>query len=276
MSQFDFHSSETNLLHAGQSVDPTTGARAVPIYQTTSYVFKDTEHAQNLFGLAEPGNIYTRIMNPTVDAFEQRMAAITLSIMNIAHAGDENIADSNLYGGTYNLFVHTLPKYGINVKFVDGTDLQAIENAITDKTKAIFGEVITNPSLNVFDIESVANVAHKHGVPLIIDNTFATPYITKPFQWGADIVVHSATKWIGGHGTTIGGVVIDSGRFDWTNGRFPGFTEPDESYGGLKYADLGPVAFAMKLRVQLLRDIGACISPNNAFLLLQGLETLHL
>ncbi|HIS28002.1 MAG TPA: O-acetylhomoserine aminocarboxypropyltransferase/cysteine synthase [Candidatus Avamphibacillus intestinigallinarum] len=292
MSQFDFHSSETNLLHAGQSVDPTTGSRAVPIYQTTSYVFKDTEHAQNLFGLAEPGNIYTRIMNPTVDAFEQRMAtledgtaavalssgmaAITLSIMNIAQAGDEIIADSNLYGGTYNLFVHTLPKYGIDVKFVDGTDLDAIENAITDKTKAIFGEVITNPSLNVFDIEAVADVAHKHGVPLIIDNTFATPYAAKPFQWGADIVVHSATKWIGGHGTTIGGIVIDSGRFDWTNGRFPGFTEPDESYGGLKYADLGPVAFAMKLRVQLLRDIGACISPHNAFLLLQGLETLHL
>src|SRR5699024_1390240 len=248
--------------------------------------------AQNLFGLAEPGNIYTRIMNPTVDAFEQRMAtledgtaavalssgmaAITLSIMNIAHAGDEIIADSNLYVGTYNLFVHTLPKYGINIKLIDDTDLQAIENAITDKTKVIFGEVITNSSLNVFDIESVANIAHKHGVPLIIDNTFATPYVTKPFQWGADIVVHSATKWIGGHGTTIGGVVIDSGRFDWTNGRFPGFTEPDESYGGLKYADLGPVAFAMKLRVQLLRDIGACISPNNAFLLLQGLETLHL
>lgn len=292
MAKFDVQNSETALLHAGQTVDPTTGSRAVPIYQTTSYVFKDTEHAQNLFSLAEPGNIYSRIMNPTVDAFEQRvatledgsaavalasgMAAITLSIMNIAHAGDEIIADSNLYGGTYNLFVHTLPKYGINVKFVDGTDLDAIEAAITDKTKVIFGEIITNPSLNVFDVEAVAEVAHKHGVPLMIDSTFATPYISKPIQWGADIVVHSATKWMGGHGTAIGGVVVDSGRFDWSNGRFPGFTEPDESYGGLRYADLGPVAFAIKLRVQLLRDIGACISPQNAFLLLQGLETLHL
>src|SRR5699024_2929860 len=271
MSQFDFHSSETNLLHAGQSVDPTTGARAVPIYQTTSYVFKDTEHAQNLFGLAEPGNIYTRIMNPTVDAFEQRMAAledgtaavalssgmaaITLSIMNIAHAGDEIIADSNLYGGTYNLFRHTLPRYGIDVKFVDGTDLEAIENAITDKTKAVFGEIITNPSLNVFDVEAVAEVAHRHQVPLIIDNTFS-PAFAKPLAWGADIVVHSATKWIGGHGTTIGGVVVDGGKFNWDIDRFPEFTEPDESYGGLRYADLGAPAFALKFRVQILRDIG--------------------
>ncbi|WLV24312.1 O-acetylhomoserine aminocarboxypropyltransferase/cysteine synthase [Aciduricibacillus chroicocephali] len=293
MSSFNFQHPETQLLHGGQIADPTTGSRAVPIYQTTSYVFKDTEHAQNLFALAEPGNIYTRIGNPTVDAFEQRvalledgsaavafssgMAAISMAIMNIAGAGDEIIADSNLYGGTYNLFVHTLPKYGINVKFVDGGDLEAIENAITDKTKAIFGEVITNPSLNVFNIEGVAQVAHKHGVPLIIDNTFATPYVCKPAQWGADIIVHSATKWMGGHGTAIGGVVVDSGRFDWAaSGRFPEFTEADESYHGLKYADLGPVAYAIKVRVQLLRDIGACISPQNAFLLLQGLETLHL
>lgn len=289
---FESHDSETQLLHAGQEPDPTTGSRAVPIHQTTSYVFKNTEHAQNLFALTEPGNIYTRITNPTVAVFEERvaaledgthavalssgMAAITLSIMNLASAGDEIIADSNLYGGTYNLFAHTLPKYGINVKFVDGTDLAAIENAITDKTKAVFGEIITNPSLNIFDVEAVSRIAHKHGLPLIIDNTFATPYITKPAQWGADIVVHSATKWIGGHGTAIGGVVVDTGRFNWANGRFPGFTEPDESYGGLKYADLGPVAFGMKLRVQLLRDIGACLSPHNAFLLLQGLETLHL
>ncbi|WP_339226442.1 O-acetylhomoserine aminocarboxypropyltransferase/cysteine synthase family protein [Oceanobacillus sp. FSL K6-2867] len=288
MSQFQ---PETVLLHGGQQPDPTTGARAVPIYQTTSYVFRDTEHAQNLFGLAEPGNIYSRIMNPTVDAFEQRvaqledgvgavatssgMAAITLAILNIAEAGDEIIADSNLYGGTYNLFAATLPRYGITVKFVDGTKPEEFEAAITDKTKAIFGEVITNPSLYIFDVETVADIAHAHGIPLIIDNTFA-PYIAKPLTWGADIVIHSATKWIGGHGTTIGGVVVDGGRFDWNNNRFPGFTEPDETYHGLKYKDLGPTAFITKLRVQLLRDIGACLSPQSAFLFLQGLETLHL
>lgn len=291
MSTFNFQDQDTILLHGGQEPDPVTGSRAVPIHQTTSFVFKDTEHAKNLFGLAEPGNIYSRIMNPTVDAFEQRvalledgvaavatssgMAAITFAILNIAGAGDEIIADSNLYGGTYNLFVHTLPRYGITVKLVDGTDVDAIQNAITDKTKAIFGETITNPSLHVFDIEAVAEIAHEHQVPLIIDNTFA-PYFSKPLQWGADIVVHSATKWIGGHGTTIGGVVVDSGRFDWNSKRFPGFTEPDESYGGLRYVDLGAPAFALKLRVQLLRDIGASLSPHSAFLLLQGLETLHL
>ncbi|MBP2076291.1 PLP-dependent aspartate aminotransferase family protein [Oceanobacillus polygoni] len=282
---------ETVLLHGGQQPDPTSGARAVPIYQTTSYVFRDTEHAQNLFGLAETGNIYSRIMNPTVDAFEQRvaqledgvgavatssgMAAITLAILNIAEAGDEIIADSNLYGGTYNLFAATLPRYGITVKFVDGTKPEEIEAAITDKTKAVFGEIITNPSLYVFDVEAVADIAHAHGIPLIIDNTFA-PYIAKPLTWGADIVIHSATKWIGGHGTTIGGVVVDGGRFNWDNGRFPGFTEPDETYHGLKFKDLGPTAFITKLRVQLLRDIGACLSPQSAFLFLQGLETLHL
>ncbi|GIO24390.1 O-acetylhomoserine aminocarboxypropyltransferase/cysteine synthase family protein [Oceanobacillus sp. J11TS1] len=292
MSTYPVQKDETILLHGGQVPDPTTGSRAVPIYQTTSYVFRDTEHAQNLFGLAEPGNIYTRIMNPTVDTFEQRiaqledgigalgtssgMAAITLAILNITRAGDEIIADSNLYGGTYNLFANTLPRYGINVKFVDGTDPKAIESAITDKTKAIFGEIITNPSLYVFDVETVADIAHQHGIPLIIDNTFATPYVAKPLTWGADIVVHSATKWIGGHGTTIGGVVVDSGRFDWNNERFPDFIEPDQSYNGLKYADLGPAAFITKLRVQLLRDIGASLSPHSAFLLLQGLETLHL
>lgn len=291
MSSFNFQNRDTILLHGGQIPDPVSGSRAVPIHQTTSYVFRDTEHAQNLFALQETGNIYTRIMNPTVDAFENRMAlledgvaavatssgmaAITMAILNIASAGDEIITDSNLYGGTYNLFLHTLPRYGINVKFVDGTDLDAIENAITDKTKAIFGETITNPSLYVFDIEAVADIAHKHGIPLIIDNTFA-PGVVKPIHWGADIVVHSATKWIGGHGTTIGGVVIDSGRFNWDNGRFPGFTEPDESYAGLRYVDVGLPAFAIKLRVQLLRDIGACLSPQNAFLFLQGLETLHL
>ena len=290
MSNFNFQNRDTILLHGGQEPDPITGSRAVPIHQTTSYVFKDTEHAQNLFGLSEPGNIYTRIMNPTTDAFEQRvaqledgvaavatssgMAAITLAILNLESAGDEIITDSNLYGGTYNLFRHTLPRYGIDVKFVDGTDPAAIENAITDKTKAVFGEIITNPSLNIFDVEAVAEVAHKYNVPLIIDNTFA-PAAVKPLAWGADIVVHSATKWIGGHGTTIGGIMVDGGRFNWNIDRFPEFTEPDESYGGLRYADLGAPAFALKFRVQLLRDIGASLSPQSAFLFLQGLETLH-
>ncbi|QGH36424.1 aminotransferase class V-fold PLP-dependent enzyme [Gracilibacillus salitolerans] len=292
-NSFQFPGSETNLLHGGQQVDPTTNARAVPIYQTTSYVFNDTEHAQNLFALAEMGNIYSRIMNPTVDAFEQRIAlledgvaavgtasgasAITLAILNLANAGDEIVADSNLYGGTFNLFNKTLPKYGIDVKFVDGTDPENFRAAITPKTKAVFGEVITNPSLNVFDIEAVADIAHEQGVPLIIDNTFATPYVCKPISWGADIVVHSATKWIGGHGTSIGGIVVDSGRFNWNNERFPGFTEPDDTYHGIRFGiDIGPPAFAIKLRVQLLRDIGPSLSPQNAFYFLQGLETLHL
>jgi O-acetylhomoserine (thiol)-lyase len=291
MSQFHFQHPETVLLHGGQEVDPATGSRTVPIYQTTSYVFRDTEHAQNLFGLAEPGNIYSRIGNPTVAAFEERvaqledgsaavatasgMAAITYAILNVASSGDEIIADSNLYGGTYNLFVHTLPRYGINVKLVDGTDIDQIQAAITDKTKAIFGEIITNPSLNIFDVGAVADVAHNHGIPLIIDNTFA-PFIAKPLSWGADIIVHSATKWIGGHGTSIGGIVVDGGRFAWDNGKFPGFTEPDESYNGIRFADLGAAAFATKLRVQLLRDTGAALSPQNAFQFLQGLETLHL
>jgi len=292
MTNFEFKNPETVLLHAGQeNPDPHTGSRAVPIYQTTSYVFRDTEHAKNLFGLAEPGNIYSRIMNPTVGAFEERvaamedgvgavafasgMAAITFAVLNIAEAGDEIITDSNLYGGTYNLFANTLPKYGIDVKFVDGTDLNAVEEAITDKTKLIFAETITNPSLHVFDVEAVANVAQKHEIPLIIDNTFA-PYISKPLTWGADIVVHSATKWIGGHGTSIGGIVVDGGHFDWGNGKFPGFTTPDESYNGLRFADVGDAAYATKLRVQLLRDMGASLSPYNAFLFLQGLETLHL
>lgn len=290
---FNVTGTETALLHAGQQVDPTTNSRTVPIYQTTSYVFNDTEHAQNLFALAEPGNIYSRIMNPTIDAFEQRiaqledgvaavatasgMAAITLAILNLANSGDEIIADSNLYGGTYNLFNKTLPKYGINVKFVDGTDPENFRNAITSKTKAIFGEVITNPSLNILDIEAVSDIAHENGIPLIIDNTFATPFVCKPLTWGADIVVHSATKWIGGHGTTIGGIVVDGGRFNWNSDKFPGFVEPDETYHGIRFGiDIGAPAFAIKLRVQLLRDIGACLSPQNAFYFLQGLETLHL
>lgn len=291
MSEFKFFSQETLSLHGGQKPDPTTGARALPIYETTAYVFKDTEHAQNLFALAETGNIYTRITNPTVAAFEQRiadledgvaavatssgMAAITFAILNIAGAGDEIIADSNLYGGTYNLFINTLPKYGIDVKLVDGTNPENFRGAITDKTKAIFGETITNPSLNVFDIEAVADIAHEHGIPLIIDNTFATPFITKPISWGADIVVHSATKWISGHGTTVGGVVVDGGRFDWDNPRFPEFTTPDESYHGLKYVDVGPLAYATKLRVQLLRDIGFSLSPKSAHTFFLGLESLE-
>ncbi|PXW92105.1 O-acetylhomoserine sulfhydrylase [Streptohalobacillus salinus] len=284
---------ETQLIHAGQQTDPTTGAVAVPIYQTTAFSFRDTAHAQNLFALQEPGNIYSRIMNPTVDAFEQRMSiledgvaavgvasgmsAITLSILTIAEAGDEIITDSNLYGGTYNLFSKTLPKYGINVIFVDGTDPENFKAAINDKTKAIFAETITNPSLNIFDIEAVSDIAHAAGVPLIIDNTFATPYGCKPLTFGADIVIHSATKWIGGHGTTMGGVVIDGGRFNWDQARYPGFTEPDESYHGVRYGkDVGPAGFAIKFRVQLLRDIGPSLSPQNAFNLLQGLETLNL
>ncbi|MYL36676.1 O-acetylhomoserine aminocarboxypropyltransferase/cysteine synthase family protein [Halobacillus litoralis] len=284
---------ETQLLHGGQEADPATGSRAVPIYQTTSYVFNDTDHAQNLFALAEPGNIYSRITNPTVDVFEQRvalledgaaavatasgMAAITMAVLNVAGSGDTIITSSNLYGGTYNLFVHTLPRYGVHVIFVDGNDPNAFEEAITPETKAIFAETIGNPSLNVLDFEAVADIAHAHHIPLIVDNTFATPYVCKPISWGADIVVHSATKWIGGHGTAIGGIVVDSGRFDWNHEKFPGFTEPDESYNGIRFGlDAGPAAYAIKLRVQLLRDIGACLSPQNAFLLLQGLETLHL
>ncbi len=284
---------ETLSLHGGQQPDPTTGSRAVPVYQTTSYVFRDTEHAQNLFGLKEEGNIYTRIMNPTVDVFEKRvalleggtaavatasgMAAITLSILNIAGAGDEIVASGNLYGGTYNLFAVTLPRYGINVKFIDATDPENFREAITPKTKALFAETIGNPSLNVLDIEKVANIAHENGLPLLIDSTFTPPHLCKPIDWGADVVIHSATKWIGGHGTTIGGVVVDAGKFDWANGKFADFTEPDHTYHGLRYGiDVKNAAFATKLRVQLLRDLGASLSPESAFAFLQGLETLHL
>jgi O-acetylhomoserine (thiol)-lyase len=284
---------ETLLLHGGQQPDPITGSRAVPIHKTTSFVFKDTEHAQKLFALQEEGNIYSRIGNPTVDVFEQRvalleggtaavalssgMAAIAFSILNVAGAGDEIVAASNLYGGTYNLFAKTLPKYGITVKFVDSTNPENFRGAISEKTKAIFGEIIGNPSLHVLDIEAVATIAHAHGIPLIVDNTFATPYGSNPIEYGADVVVHSATKWIGGHGTSIGGVVVDAGKFDWNSEKFPEFTEPDTSYHGLRYGiDVPQVAFAIKLRVQLLRDFGPCLSPDNAFAFLQGLETLHL
>ncbi|REJ06428.1 PLP-dependent aspartate aminotransferase family protein [Halobacillus trueperi] len=292
-NSFESYDVDTISLHGGQSPDPTTGSRAVPIYQTTSYVFHDTEHAQSLFALDEPGNIYSRIGNPTVDVFEKRMAlleggvasvatasgmsAIALSILNIAGAGDEVVAASNLYGGTYNLFANTLPRYGIKVRFVDPEEPENFRKAITDRTKAVFAETIGNPSLHVLDIEKVAAVAHDHDLPLLIDNTFATPYTCRPIEHGADIVIHSATKWIGGHGTAIGGVVVDGGQFNWGNGKYPVFTEPDDSYNGIVYtADFGTLAYITKLRVQLLRDFGSCLSPQNAFLLLQGLETLHL
>ncbi|SET93607.1 O-acetylhomoserine (thiol)-lyase [Salinibacillus kushneri] len=283
---------ETLHLHGGQEPDPTTGSRAVPIYQTTSYAFRDTEHAQNLFGLQEEGNIYSRIMNPTVDVFEKRlslleggtnavglssgMAAISLSIFNLARAGDEIVAATDLYGGTFNLFSNTLPKYGIDVKFVDPKNPDNFKEAITSKTKAIFAETIGNPSLHVLDIEAVANIAHENDIPLLIDNTFATPYSCRPIEYGADVVIHSATKWIGGHGTVIGGVVVDGGSFDWNNDKFPDFVEPDPSYHNLRFAELEGAAFGTKLRVQLLRDFGPCLSPQNAFQFLQGLETLHL
>lgn len=284
---------ETQLLHGGQVPDPTTGSRAVPIHRTTSFVFPDTEHAQAVFGLTKAGNIYSRITNPTVDVFEQRvalleggtaavalssgMAAIAFSILNIAGTGDEIIAAENLYGGTFNLFALTLPRYGINVKFVDSTDPENFRAAITDKTKGIFAETIGNPSLNVLDIEAVANIAHENGLPLLIDNTFPSPYGSNPIEFGADVVIHSATKWIGGHGTTIGGIAVDAGTFDWTQGRFLGFTEPDTSYHGIRYGiDAASVAFATKLRVQLLRDFGPCLNADSAFSFLQGLETLHL
>lgn len=285
---------ETLAIHAGQEIDPTTHARAVPLYQTTSYGFKDTEHAANLFGLKEFGNIYTRLMNPTTDVFEQRIAAleggagalatasgqaaITFSLLNIAGAGDEIVSSASLYGGTYNLFSTTLPKLGLDVKFVDSSDPENFRSAITEKTKALYAETIGNPQGNVLDIEAVAAIAHEHGIPLIVDNTFPSPYLLRPIEHGADIVVHSATKFIGGHGTSIGGVIVDSGKFDWkASGKFPGLTEPDASYHGVVYTEaVGPIAYIIKARVQLLRDLGATISPFNSWLLLQGLETLHL
>ena len=284
---------ETLQVHAGQVPDPTTGSRAVPIYQTSSYVFKNADHAANLFALKEEGNIYTRIMNPTTDVFEKRvaeleggtaglatasgMSAILYSILNVASAGDEIVAACTLYGGTYELFNVTLRKLGINVTFVDPDDVDNFRKAITDKTKALYGETIGNPKMNVLDIEAVANIAHENKIPLIIDNTFATPYLCRPIEFGADVVIHSATKFIGGHGTTIGGIIVDGGKFDWADsGKFPDFTTPDKSYNGLIYADLGAVAFALKARVQLLRNTGATLSPQNAFLFLQGLESLSL
>ncbi|MBG9793069.1 O-acetylhomoserine aminocarboxypropyltransferase [Paenibacillus dendritiformis] len=284
---------ETLAIHAGQEVDPTTLSRAVPLYQTTSYAFRDPDHAADLFALKEFGNIYTRIMNPTTDVFEKRVAAleggagalatasgqaaITYAILNIAGAGDEIVSASSLYGGTYNLFSTTLKKLGITVRFVDPSEPDNFRKAITDKTKALYAESIGNPKGDLLDIEAVAAVAHEHGLPLIVDNTFPSPFLLRPIEHGADIVVHSATKFIGGHGTSIAGIIVDSGKFDWTGGKFPGLTEPDPSYNGIIYTDaVGPVAYITKARVQLLRDMGATLSPFNAFLLLQGLETLHL
>lgn len=288
--QFGF---STRQLHAGQQPDPTTGSRAVPIYQTTSYNFKSTEHAANLFALKEFGNIYTRIMNPTSDVFEQRMAdleggvgALAVSsghaaqaqaIFGLCGAGDHIVSASTLYGGTYNQFAYTFPRLGIEVTFVNPQDPQNFRRAIRPNTKIIYGETLGNPRINVFPFEEVAAIAREFGIPLLIDNTFATPYLCRPFEWGANIVVHSATKFIGGHGTSIGGIIVDGGNFQWKdNPRFPNFNQPDDSYHGLVYASLGAPAFILKSRVQVLRDIGACLSPFNSFLFLQGLETLSL
>jgi O-acetylhomoserine (thiol)-lyase len=287
---------DTLAVHGGQAPDPHTTARAVPIYQTSSYVFRDTEHAANLFGLQELGFIYTRLMNPTQDVFEKRVALLeggiaalaassgqaaeTMAILNIVHAGDEMISSASLYGGTYNLFHYTLPKLGITVHFVDPADPENFRKALTPKTKLIYAETLGNPRLDTLDIEAVANIAHGAGIPLMIDNTMPSPALINPIQWGADIVVHSATKFMGGHGTSIGGIIVDSGKFDWANGNFPQFTEPDPSYHGLVLMSLPEplrsMAYILKCRLQMLRDIGACVSPFNAFLFLQGLETLHL
>ena len=284
---------ETLQVHAGQVPDPTTGARAVPIYQTSSYVFKNADHAANLFKLKEEGNIYTRIMNPTTDVFEKRVAALEggvaglatasgiaatfYAILNVANSGDEIVAASTLYGGTYELFNVTLRKLGIKVTFVDPDDPENFRKAISNKTKALYAETIGNPKINVLDIEAVANIAHENKIPLIIDNTFATPFLCRPIEYGADVIIHSATKFIGGHGTTIGGIMVDGGNFNWSeSGKFPDFTTPDKSYNGLVYADLGATAFAIKARTQLLRNTGATLSPQSSFLFLQGLESLSL
>jgi len=286
---------ESLALHGGQEADPTTGSRAVPIYQTTSYQFNNTEHAANLFGLKEFGNIYTRIMNPTTDVFEKRVAAldggagglalssgssaIAFSILNITQAGDEIVSADNLYGGTYNLFHYTFPRLGIKVHFVKSNDLDAFARAITPKTKALYAESIGNPKLDIADVEAIADLAHKNGIPLIIDNT-SSPYLLRPIDFGADIVAYSATKFIGGHGNSIGGVLIDSGKFDWTNGKFPLIDGPEPSYHGVNFVEalktLGNIAYIIKARVTLLRDVGPALSPFNSFLFLQGLETLHL
>ena len=287
---------ETLAVHAGQEEhDPATNSRAVPIYQTTSYVFNDTEHAANLFSLAEPGNIYTRIMNPTQDVFEQRMTqleggvgalavasgstATTYAVLNLTYTGDNIVALSTLYGGTYALFAHTLPQFGIEVRFVDPEKPEDLAKHVDDKTRLVFGETVGNPSINVVDIAAWAEAAHAQGLPLIIDNTAPTPYLVKPFEQGADVVVHAATKYIGGHGTSIGGVIVDSGNFDWAahSDRFPGLTKPDPAYHGVVWTDAaGPAAFIIRARTVLLRNTGAATTPMNSWLFLQGLETLHL
>ena len=284
----------TLAIHAGQVVDSATNSRAVPIYQTTSYLFNDSDHAARLFGLKEFGNIYTRLMNPTTDVVEKRIAALeggvaglatasgqaaeTLVIQTLASAGDEIVSTTSLYGGTYNLFHYTLPRQGITVRFVDADDYDCLRAAINPKTRALYTETLGNPKLDVVDIEKLAAIAHEHGLPLIIDNTSASPILVRPIEWGADIVINSATKFIGGHGTTLGGVIVDAGKFDWkASGRFPDFVDPDPSYHGLSYVEaFGPLAFILKARVQGLRDTGAALSPFSSFLLLQGAETLHL
>jgi O-acetylhomoserine (thiol)-lyase len=285
---------ETLALHGGHTPDKDTGSRAVPIYQTTSYVFRDTEHAANLFALKEFGNIYTRIMNPTTDVFEKRIAlleggvgalaaasgqaAITLALLNTTKSGDHIVSSTDLYGGTYNLFTHTFKKLGIEVTFVDPSDPSNFKEAIKDNTKAVYAESIGNPKLNALDLEKISKITKGEGVPLVIDNTVPTPYLLRPLEWGADIVIHSATKFIGGHGTSIGGIIVDSGKFDWEgSGRFPDLIEPDPSYHDLKFLEtFGPLAYIIKARVQLLRDLGPAVSPFNAFLFLQGIETLPL
>jgi len=284
---------ETLVLHAGQQVDSETCSRAVPIYQTTSYLFKNTEHAARLFALQEPGNIYTRMMNPTTDVLEKRLAAleggvgalalssgqsaIYVSIFNICGAGGHIVSSSSLYGGTVTLFSQTFAKLGIEVTFVDPRDPENFAKAIRDNTRLIYIETIGNPKNDVLDYERIVEIAHSHGMPVICDNTVATPILFRPIEYGIDIVVHSCTKFIGGHGTSIGGAIVDSGNFDWTNGRYPGLTEPDPSYHGIRYVEsFGNLAYIVKARVQFLRDMGSCMSPFNAFLFLQGLETLHL
>jgi O-acetylhomoserine (thiol)-lyase len=287
---------ETQALHAGQPIESDTLSRAVPVYRTTSYVFRSTEHAANLFALKELGNIYTRLMNPTHDVLEKRLAtleggaaglvlssgtaAIHYAVINVAKAGDEIVSANNLYGGTYTMFHDILPQLGITVRFVDPAKPESFERAITSKTRAVFGETIGNPALDVLDVAAVADVAHRHALPLIVDATFTTPYLLRPIEHGADVVVHSLTKWIGGHGTAIGGAVVDSGRFDWTEAKFALYNEPEPSYHGLRFAhDLGPmnpIAFALRMRLVPLRNLGACLSPDNAWMALQGLETLAL
>jgi len=296
MTKFDAKlKPETLALHGGQEADAATGARAVPIYQTTSYQFKSTEHAANLFSLKEPGNIYTRLMNPTTEVFEKRIAAldggvgalatasgqaaISLAILNIAQNGDEIVSADNLYGGTYSLFHYTLAKFGIKVNFVKANDLEALRRAITPKTKAVYAESIGNPKLNVSDLDGIAAIAHQNNIPFILDNT-VSPYLLRPFDHGVDIAVYSATKFIGGHGTSLGGVIVDSGKFNWANGKFPLIAGPDPSYHGIDFVEAlkssGNIAYIVKARVTLLRDLGAALSPFNSFLFLQGLETLHL